>query len=315
LFSLPYNPGKTLCIGASYIALECAGFLAGFGLETTVMVRSILLRGFDQQIAEMIGDNMTSHGVKFLRGWIPVSIVKLEDGTPPRLLVKAKQTDGEGTMEVEVNTVIFAIGRDACTNELQLNAAGVKTSSKTGKIYTNDEDQSSASNIYAIGDVAESRPELTPVAIQSGVLLSKRLFGNSRILTDYVNVPTTVFTPLEYGCIGLSEEAAIEKYGAENIEVYHNNFQPLEFTLPKRDENMSYAKLVCVKSENEKVVGFHYLGPNAGEVTQGFAIGIKLGATKHDFDSLIGIHPTAAETFTTMGITKSSGKSAAKTGC
>lgn len=100
---------------------------------------------------------------------------------------------------------------------------------------------------------------------------------------------------MEYGCVGLSEEDAIKKYGQEDIEVYHTNFQPLEAALPKRDENKSYCKLVCVKSEKERVVGFHYLGPNAGEVTQGFALGIKLGATKNDFDSLIGIHPTTAE--------------------
>jgi len=191
----------------------------------------------------------------------------------------------------------------------------VKMSSKSGKIYTNEKDQSNVSHIYAIGDVAEGRPELTPVAIQSGILLAKRLFAESQVLTDYVNVPTTVFTPLEYGCVGLSEEAAIEKYGEADIEVYHTNFQPLECTLPKRDENKCYAKLVCVKSENERVVGFHYLGPHAGEVTQGYGLGVRMGATKNDFDSLIGIHPTTAETFTTMGITKASGESAEKKGC
>jgi thioredoxin reductase (NADPH) len=315
LFSLPYNPGKTLCIGASYIALECAGFLAGIGIDTTVMVRSILLRGFDQQIANMIGEHMETHNVRFLRGWIPVSLEKVEDGTPAKLLVKYKSAETGEIQEDYYNTVVFAIGRDPCTPNLNLQKAGVALSPKTGKVLTNEADQSNIPNIYAIGDVAENRPELTPVAIQSGILLAKRLYAGSKVLTDYDKVPTTVFTPLEYGCCGLSEEDAIAKYGENNIEVYHTSFQPLECVIPKRDENKCYAKLIVNKEENERVVGFHYLGPNAGEITQGFAVAIKLNATKDVFDSLIGIHPTCAEIFTTLTITKSSGVSAMKTGC
>jgi len=213
LFSLPYNPGKTLCIGASYIALECAGFLAGVGQDTTVMVRSILLRGFDQQIAEMIGEHMGDHKVRFLRGYVPVSVEKIEEGTPPKLLVKAKNVETGEVIEEEFNTVMLAIGRDPCTNDLNLDRAGVALSEKTGKILTNDADQSSVPNIYAIGDVAEDRPELTPVAIQAGILLAERLYAGKSTLTDYDKIPTTVFTPLEYGCCGLSEEAAKAKMG------------------------------------------------------------------------------------------------------
>ena len=104
--------------------------MAGLGLDTTVMVRSILLRGFDQQIAEMLGENMKEHGVKFMREWIPVSIEKIEDGNPPRLLVRAKETNGDGTFEEEFNTVVLAIGRDPCTPHLKLENAGVKLSPK-----------------------------------------------------------------------------------------------------------------------------------------------------------------------------------------
>merc|ERR1719228_1270317 len=139
--------------------------------------------------------------------------------------------------------------------------------------------------------------------------------GVSSVLTDYVNVCTTVFTPLEYGCCGLSEEDAITQYGEENIEVYHQNFWPLEWTVAHRKENDCYLKLICLKTENEKVIGLHYLGPNAGEVTQGFGIALKMKATKADFDNLIGIHPTTAENFTTVSITKSSGVDASATGC
>lgn len=131
IFSLRYNPGKTLCIGASYIALECAGFLASLNIETSVMVRSILLRGFDQQVAEMIGEHMEGHNVKFYRGWVPTEIIKLEDGkdgNPPRLLVKAKETNGDETLDVEVNTVLLAVGRDPCTKDLNLEKLGVQLS-------------------------------------------------------------------------------------------------------------------------------------------------------------------------------------------
>lgn len=254
IFSLPHHPGKVLCIGASYIALECAGFLAGLGIQTDVMVRSILLRGFDQQIAELIGSHMESHGLKFHRGWVPTEIIKVESGTPPKLIVRAKRTTSGGgedeKMEVEVNTVLMAVGREACTKSLNLENAGVKYAKGSGKIVTNEQDQTSAPNIYAIGDVAEGKPELTPVAIQAGVLVAKRLFEGSKVLTDYDKIPTTVFTPLEYGCVGLAEEEAIKRFGEDDVEVYHSNFTPLEATLAKRDENKSYCKLVCVKSQN-----------------------------------------------------------------
>merc|ERR1712123_267964 len=265
LFSLPHNPGKTLLIGASYIALECAGFLAALGVDTTVMVRSILLRGFDQQMAVKVGDYMEEHGVNMVRECVPTSIERIEEGAPGKVKVVGKYKDGTEYVD-EFNTVI-----------------------------------------YAIGDVLDDKPELTPMAIQSGKLLSRRLCGVSEMLTDYVNVRTTVFTPLEYGCCGYSEEEANEKYGEEDIEVFHQSFWPLEWTVSHRPENSCYCKLICLKSQKEKVVGIHYLGPNAGEVTQGFGIALKMGASKADFDNLVGIHPTTAENFTTMEITKSSG--------
>lgn len=314
IFSLPYNPGKTLLVGASYIALECAGFLAGIGVDSTVMVRSILLRGFDQQIAEMIGGYMEKHGVKFHRGWVPTKLERIEEGAPGKIKVTAQNEAGE-VMEEEYNTVLFAIGRDACTNQISIENAGVQLNSKNGKVICDEKEQTNVPNIYAIGDILDGKLELTPVAIQAGRLLAKRLFTGETRLTDYVNVPTTVFTPLEYGAVGLSEEDAIAKYGADDIEVYHSYITPLEVTVPKRDENTSYAKLVCVKSLNEKVVGLHILAPNAGEITQGFAIGLKLGATKADFDNLIGIHPTVAEVFTTLNTTKSSGADVLQKGC
>ncbi|KAF7661138.1 hypothetical protein LDENG_00268930 [Lucifuga dentata] len=127
LFSLPYCPGKTLVIGASYVALECGGFLAGLGLDVTIMVRSILLRGFDQDMANRAGEHMEEHGVKFLRKYVPVKVEQLEAGSPGRLKVTAKSTETSELIEGEYNTVLIAVGRDACTDKIGLDKAGVKT--------------------------------------------------------------------------------------------------------------------------------------------------------------------------------------------
>ncbi|XP_051270659.1 thioredoxin reductase 3 isoform X1 [Dicentrarchus labrax] len=315
LFSLSYCPGKTLVIGASYVALECGGFLAGLGLDVTVMVRSILLRGFDQDMANRAGEHMEEHGVKFLRKYVPVKVEELEAGTPGRLKVTAKSTESDEIIEGEYNTVLIAVGRDACTDKIGLDKAGVKVNPKNGKIPVNDEEQTNVPHIYAIGDILEGKWELTPVAIQAGKLLARRLYGGSKLKCDYINVPTTVFTPLEYGACGLSEERATELYGQENIEVYHSLLWPLEFTVPGRDNNRCYSKIICNKLDNDRVIGFHYLGPNAGEVTQGFGVAMKCGATKEQLDNTIGIHPTCAEIFTTLEVTKSSGGDIAQSGC
>lgn len=323
LFSLSYSPGKTLCVGASYVSLECAGFLKGIGLDVTVMVRSILLRGFDQQMADKIGEYMEKHGVKFIRSAVPTEIVKVkapEEGVAPgEYIVKYKTNDGK-ILEETYNTVVLAVGREACTDKLNLDKAGVKVNPKNKKVLTTFE-QTNVDHIYAIGDAIDetsagtNATELTPVAIQAGQLLGKRIFGNSDVKMDYYNVPTTVFTPLEYGAIGYSEEDAIAKFGEENIEVYHQNFWPLEWTVAHKPHDVCYAKLICNKADKERVVGFHVAGPNAGEITQGYAIALKLRATKNDFNNVIGIHPTNSEIFTTMNITKASGGDIAGAGC
>uniref|UniRef100_A0A671EEG7 thioredoxin-disulfide reductase (NADPH) n=1 Tax=Rhinolophus ferrumequinum TaxID=59479 RepID=A0A671EEG7_RHIFE len=259
LFSLPYCPGKTLVVGASYVALECAGFLAGIGLDVTVMVRSVLLRGFDQEMAEKVGSYMEQHGIKFLRKFIPVMVQQLEKGLPGKLKVVAKSTEGPETMEGVYNTVLLAIGRDSCTRKIGLEKIGVKINEKTGKIPVNDVEQTNVPYVYAVGDVLEGKLELTPVAIQAGKLLARRLFGDH-----------------------------LEK-------VYHTFFWPLEWTVAGRDNNTCYAKIICNKFNNNRVIGFHILGPNAGEVTQGFAVAMKCGLTKQLLDDTIGIHPTCGE--------------------
>merc|ERR1719387_2376569 len=190
-------PGKTLVVGASYIALECAGFLAGFGFDVTVMVRSILLRGFDQGIAKMIGDYMENHGIKFAREMVPSKFEKTESGQV-RVFVNDKEYG-------VYDTVLVAIGRTGCAGTLNLKAAGLEYN-KNGKIVVSESEQTSVPHIYAIGDTAEGKPELTPVAIQTGRLLVKRLFGGSKKLMDYTDVAPAVFTPIEFGTVGLSED-------------------------------------------------------------------------------------------------------------
>lgn len=306
VFSLEQSPGKTLCVGASYIALECAGFLAGLGLDTTVAVRSILLRGFDREIAEKIGKHMEDHGVKFKNGVVPSKLEKTPEG-------KIKVTFSDGAEDI-YDTVLGAIGRSADTTKLGVDSIGLETNSRNGKIPTKFE-QTSVPNVYAIGDVMEGCPELTPVAIQAGRQLARRLFNNEKEAMDYRNVCTTVFTPLEYGTVGFSEDAAKEEFGCDELEVYHSNFVPLEWSLSEhRKSHPAFAKII-VNKHTDKVVGIHFLGPHAGEVTQGFGAAIKKGLTYKELLNTVGIHPTSAEVLTDLTISKSSGKSADAKGC
>ncbi|XP_048865606.1 thioredoxin reductase 1, cytoplasmic-like isoform X2 [Brienomyrus brachyistius] len=314
LFSLRHCPGHTLVVGASYVGLECAGFLAGLGLQVTVMVRSVLLRGFDQKMAQKIEEYMVLHGVQFLRPFVPTKIEQIQDGRPGKLRVTAVSTNGKETYEGEFNTVLLAIGRDACTRNIGLDRIGVKYNQQTGKIPVDEDERTSVGHIYAIGDVQEGRLELTPVAIQAGRLLARRLYGGWSTKCDYANVPTTVFTPLEYGACGLSEEAATEKYGQDDVEVYHASYCPLEWALPSRDKRSCYAKVVCHTPDDERVVGIHVLGPNAGEIIQGFAVALKCGLTKGQLDATIGIHPVCAEVLTDLTVTQRAGDAAAVRG-
>lgn len=295
IFSLKKAPGKSLVIGASYIALECGGFLTALGYDTTIMVRSILLRGFDQGMANRIGDYMQKHGTKFISKAIPNSFIKTDSG---KILVTYTDVESNTIKMEEYDTVLLAIGRSPETTSIGLQEIGVKLS-KIGKIVTNETEQSNIDNIYAIGDCAEERPELTPPAIMAGKLLSHRLFNNSKKIMDYTNIATTVFTPLEYGAVGLSEEDAYSKYGKENVAVYHSEFIPLEWNFNLDRDDNSYVKVIVLK-ENDKVVGFHIVSPNAGEITQGIAVAMKCGLTKEQLDSTVGIHPTIAEVYSIL---------------
>jgi len=212
----------------------------------------------------------------------------------------------------EFNTIVYAIGREANLEALNLEKVGVET--KWNKIIVDEFEQTSVDNIYSLGDCAKDRPELTPAAIQGGEQLMERLYSTRKNATDYINIPTTVFTPLEYSCCGYSEEDAIKKFGEEGILTFHRNVWPLEWTIPGKPNDTCYMKMI-VEKETNIVVGLHYAGPNAGEVMQGFAVAMKMKATKDVFDETVGIHPTNAEWFTTMKVTKQSGAELKNTGC
>ncbi|KAM7346437.1 thioredoxin reductase 1 isoform 3-T3 [Cochliomyia hominivorax] len=302
LFSLDREPGKTLVVGAGYIGLECAGFLKGLGYDATVMVRSIVLRGFDQQMANIVADSMVERGIPFLHKTIPKSVEKTPEG---RLLVKYINTETQEEGSGVYDTVLWAIGRKGLVDDLNLAAAGVEI--KNDKVVVNEAEQTNVPNIYAIGDILHGRPELTPVAIHAGRLLARRLFGKSKQIMDYTDVATTVFSPLEYGCVGMAEEDAIKKFGEDNIEVFHGFYKPTEFFIPQKSVRYCYVKAVAERSGDQKVLGLHYVGPSAGEVIQGFAAAVKAGLTMKILLNTVGIHPTTAEEFTRLAITKRSG--------
>jgi thioredoxin reductase (NADPH) len=246
--------------------------------------------------------------------------------------------------------VLAAVGRYADTRLLGLQnlPSPMKINPQTGKLYCIHE-QTSVPHIYAVGDVIEGTPELTPAAILAGKLLAQRLFSGARKLNkddfmDYPSIPTTVFTPLELGTVGLTEEAARSKYGDENVDCYISAFLPLEWSLPslsaeetdEEDASSSsgaaggqhrkmtcYLKVVVDISRSKvnadlspSIIGIHIASPHAGEVIQGFAVAFRKGGlTYSDLMHSVGIHPTIAEEFTTVSITKSSGEKVEKTSC
>jgi thioredoxin reductase (NADPH) len=195
---------------------------------------------------------------------------------------------------------------------------GLKTSKGGDKFIVDEKDATNVPGIYAIGDVAEGRPELTPVAIQSGRLLAARLANEGTQLMDYKTIPTTVFTPLEYACCGISEEESELGLPGE-FTIYYALFTPLQWR-PATFDNEHFKDKCLVKmiveTKTEKVVGLHLLGPNVGETMQGFAVAMKMGVTKAQIDETVGIHPTSAEEIVGLTAIKSAGEELeAKEGC
>ncbi|AWL13247.1 Glutathione-disulfide reductase [Saliniradius amylolyticus] len=289
-FALTEMPKRTLVVGAGYIAVELAGVLKAFGSETHLAIRKDKpLRSFDPMLSETLLELMKQEGLEVHTQTQVEKVDKNADGS-----LAVTFNDGQN---LEVDCLIWAIGRKPNTDNLNLDATGVKRDDK-GRIQVDEYQNTSAENIYAVGDII-GQAELTPVAIKAGRLLSERLFnGQSHAKMDYSLIPTVVFSHPVIGTVGLTEPEAIEHYGKDNVKVYTSNFAAM-YTAVTRHRQATRMKLVCVGPE-EKVVGLHGIGMGMDEILQGFAVAIKMGATKAQFDSTVAIHPTSAEEFVTM---------------
>jgi len=286
-FALERLPRRAVVVGGGYIALEFASIFNGLGVETTLAYRGArLLRHFDAELGERIATEMARKGVRICLNAAPGSIVRSADGA-----LEAAFRDGT---QVAADLVMLATGRLPNTRDLGLEAAGVRCEAD-GRIVVDGMMRSSVDSIYAIGDVANQH-NLTPVATAEGMAVARTLFTRESTAMDYENIPTAVFCNPNLATVGLSEAMARERFGA--VDVYRTSFRALKHTLGKNAEQL-FMKLL-VDPATDRVVGAHMIGPDAGEIIQGVAIAVKLGATKTQFDATIGIHPTAAEEFVTM---------------
>lgn len=291
VFALTELPKRAAVVGAGYIAVELAGVLNSLGVETHLFVRKHApLRNFDPMMAETLIESMQQDGITLHTHAIPKEVVKNEDGS-----VTLNLEDGR---EQRVDCLIWAIGREPATDKINLQAVGVETNER-GFIKVDKYQNTNVPGIYAVGDIIEGGIELTPVAVAAGRRLSERLFNNKpNEHLDYRLVPSVVFSHPPIGTVGLTELQAIAQYGAENVKVYKSSFTSM-YTAVTQHRQACRMKLVCVGKE-EKIVGLHGIGFGVDEMIQGFAVAIKMGATKADFDNTVAIHPTGSEEFVTM---------------
>ncbi|MCC2607081.1 glutathione-disulfide reductase [Planctobacterium marinum] len=289
-FELQHMPKSAAVIGAGYIAVELAGVLHALGAETHLAVRKHApLRNFDGMLSDTLMELMAEDGPTLHTHSIPESVVKQDNG-----LLRLTFSDGKS---LDVEQVIWAVGRVPATDNLGLENAGVELNQQ-GHIIVDEYQNTTAENIYAVGDNI-GKVDLTPVAVKAGRTLSERLFnGQTNAKMDYDTIPTVVFSHPPIGTIGLSEEDAKAKYGEDNIKVYNSSFAAM-YTAVTRNRQQTKMKLVCAGPE-EKVVGLHGIGYAMDEILQGFGVAIKMGATKADFDACVAIHPTSGEEYVTM---------------
>ena len=289
-FELDEVPKRTAVIGGGYIAVEVAGVLNALGSDTHLFVRKDRpLRTFDKDIIDVLVDEMAKSGPTLHTHANATEVVKNADDS-----LTISFDNGE---TVTVDCLIWAIGRAANTSGFGLEKTGVELTER-GNIYSDAFENTSVPGIYALGDVT-GKLDLTPVAIKAGRQLSERLFNNKAdAKLDYTDVATVVFSHPVIGSVGLTEEKAIAKYGAENIKVYKSSFTPM-YTALGENRQPSTMKLVTL-GDDEKIIGLHGIGYGVDEMIQGFSVAIKMGATKADFDNTVAIHPTGSEEFVTM---------------
>ena len=285
-FHLPELPKRILIQGGGYIAVEFAAIFNGLGSEVTLVYRGDnILRGFDDDVRAHLRAEMAKRGIKVITKRIVEGVEKVDHGLCVEL---------SGHDEVIVDKVMFATGRRPNVAGLGLETAGVALD-KRGAIAVNEFSQTSVPHIYAIGDVTD-RIALTPVAIREGHAFADTVFGGKRTVVDHTNVPTAVFSEPECGVIGLTEAEACRQLA--KVDIYKTSFRPMKATLAGRDTR-TFMKLV-VDGANDRVVGCHIVGPDAGEMIQLVGIAVRMKATKADFDATMAVHPTAAEELVTM---------------
>lgn len=290
-FELTEQPKRVAVVGAGYIAVEIAGVLHALGTETHLFVRKESpLRSFDPMIIDTLTEVMKTEGPTLHTHSVPKQVVKEADGSLTLQL--------ENGQSCNVDTLIWAIGRHPATDAINLAATGVATNEQ-GYIKVDQYQNTNVEGIYCVGDIMEGGIELTPVAVKAGRQLSERLFNNKpEAKMDYDLVPTVVFSHPPIGTIGLTEPDAVANYGADQVKVYTSSFTAM-YTAVTSHRQPCKMKLVCAGPE-ETVVGLHGIGFTVDEMIQGFAVAMKMGATKADFDSVVAIHPTGSEEFVTM---------------
>ena len=287
LFNLERFPERVVVVGAGFIACEFACILNGLGVSVTQLVRGDhLLRGFDLEAGRAVAEAMQADGIDIRFTHSPAAI----EGSPGDLTVISQS--GE---RLPCNGVLLATGRRPFLEGLNLEAAGVAIEGH--RIPVDVEQRTNVANVYAVGDVTD-RVNLTPVAIDEGRALADTIWGGKPRQVDHNLVASAVFSQPELSSVGLTEEQAIERYGAEGVKVHRARFRPMSQALPARDPKV-LLKLV-VETASGKVLGCHMVGEHAAEIIQMAAIAIGMGATKTDFDRTMALHPTVAEEFVTM---------------
>lgn len=289
-FELQELPKRTAIIGSGYIAVELAGVLNSLGSNVQLFIRKHLpLRSLDKFLGETLLESMRSDHIQVHTQATPVKVSKLEDQS---LLLQLE----DGTQHI-IDCLIWAIGREPNTKALKLERTHIQLDD-SGYIQVDQFQNTSQSGLYAVGDIT-GKAELTPVAVAAGRKLSERLFnGKSEEYLNYENIPTVVFSHPPIGTVGLTEEQAIAQFGQDQIKVYSSSFTSM-YTAVTQHRQVSKMKLICAGTE-EKIIGIHGIGYGMDEILQGFAVALKMGATKKDFDNTVAIHPTSAEEFVTM---------------
>jgi len=286
-FHLKSLPKSILIAGGGYIAVEFAGIFAGLGVETTLVYRGDnILRGFDDDVRVQLAAEMEKRGIRIMLGAAHSKIEKTDTGLVSHF--------GDTVAPCSTEVVMFATGRRASTGGLNLPAAGVKVNAD-GTVVVDKFSQTSADNIWAIGDVT-GRINLTPVAIREAVAFAETVYHDRPTAFDHDNVPTAVFSQPPVGTVGLSEADA--RHRLRHVDIYRAKFRALKVTFTGGNEQ-TLMKLV-VDQKTQKVVGVHIVGADAPEMIQLAAIAVKMGATKAQWDDTCALHPTSAEELVTM---------------